>query len=68
MEFCIKGLNKTYSFLNSCYKTYSTLAISLKSLIFATCFSVLDLRLTKVGVQRNSFFYAPILNKDEKFI
>ena len=31
-------------------------------------FIVLDLRLTKVGVQRNSFFYAPILNKDEKFI
>ena len=69
MEFCIKGLNKPYSFLNSCYKTYFTLAISLKSLTFATCFFiVLDLRLTKVGVQRNSFFYALNLNKDGKFI
>ena len=28
MEFCIKGLNKPYSFLNSCYKTYFTLDIS----------------------------------------
>jgi hypothetical protein len=31
-------------------------------------FIVLDLRLTKVGVQRNSFFYALNLNKDGKFI
>ena len=49
-------------FLNLCYKTYFFSWIICK---FLNCpylcnvfFIVLDLRLTKVGVQRYSFFYA----------
>mgnify|MGYP006988153264 CR=1 FL=1 len=62
MEFCIKGLNKPYSFLNSCYKTYSTLAISLKSLTFATCFHSIRFKVNKGWSSAELLFYAPNLN------
>ena len=48
--------------LNLCYKTcvnaHNTCIISESPYLCIVFFIVLDLRLTKVGVQRNSFFYA----------
>ena len=48
--------------LNLCYKTcvnvYNTCIIPKSPYLCIVFFIVLDLRLTKVGVQRNSFFYA----------
>ena len=49
-------------FLKSCYKTYLLSIfiwrIAKKPYLCNVFFIVLDLRLTKVGVQRYSFFYA----------
>ncbi len=48
--------------LNLCYKTcvnaHNTCIIPKSPYLCIVFFIVLDLRLTKVGVQRNSFFYA----------
>ena len=51
-----------YVLLNLCYKTHvnvhKTCIIPESPYLCIVFFIVLDLRLTKVGVQRNSFFYA----------
>ena len=51
-----------YALLNVCYKTHvnahKTCIIPESPYLCIVFFIVLDLRLTKVGVQRNSFFYA----------
>ena len=57
-------------FLNLCYKTYffSWIICSYpeSTYLCTVFFIVLDLRLTKVGVQRYSFFYAHTSVKEEK--
>ena len=62
MPFKAKG-----KVLNLCYKTcvnaHNTCIIPESPYLCIVFFIVLDLRLTKVGVQRNSFFYAFIRTK-----
>ena len=59
-----------YVLLNLCYKTHvnvhKTCIIPESLYLCNVFFIVLDLRLTKVGVQRNSFFYAFIWAKEKQ--
>ena len=61
-DFFLMPFKADGELLNLCYKTcvnvHNTCIIPESPYLCIVFFIVLDLRLTKVGVQRNSFFYA----------
>ena len=65
------NVNETVTSIKPCYKIrYLSLKIwryAESPYLCNVFFIVLDLRLTKVGVQRNSFFYALIFPSPKRF-